>query len=186
MRVAIMFLLHFFVNREILLIFNLCNFLVDTAQNAIFTLFTFLRLTQFSCTEIGNFVDDFMPLNKIRNFHTLRWTTFLTIFCFWIWFCVLNKIHNFYRVEILHFPVQYNFFLFKWIVPMLSFVKNNKNPKIIKKLTCAKLPRQQWYQKCLIVFTVLFVNCVCVLHACACVHAYVSVRWWWHVWRHVT
>ena len=44
-------------------IFNLRNFLFDAAENATFSLLIYLRLTQFSNIEIGNFPDDFLSLN---------------------------------------------------------------------------------------------------------------------------
>ena len=66
--VAIMVLLHFY--RDELRHFRLCNFLFDAGQHARFSLLTYLRLTQFSYTDIGNVPDDFMSSNGIRNFHT--------------------------------------------------------------------------------------------------------------------
>ena len=58
-------------------------FIFNKDQNATFSLLTYLRLTQFSYTEKGNFPDDFIPLNEIRNFDTLILATFMTILCFW-------------------------------------------------------------------------------------------------------
>ena len=69
----LMFLfLFFFLMKRNYIILNLHNFFIDTDQNAPFFLFTYLGLTQFSYTEIGNFHDDFMSLNRIHNFDTRR------------------------------------------------------------------------------------------------------------------
>ena len=70
MRVTIMLLLHFLLIKRYDFIFDLHNFSVDTDQNATFPLLTFLRLTQFPYTKIGNFPDDFIPFNEICNFDT--------------------------------------------------------------------------------------------------------------------
>ena len=51
-------------------IFDMHFFLFDADQNATFSLLAYLRLTQFSYTEIGNFPDDCIPLNEIGNFDT--------------------------------------------------------------------------------------------------------------------
>ena len=80
----------------------------------------YLRLVQFSYMEIGNFPGDFISLNEIRNFDTLildsgnfhydfvymfdRVSSFLhqdTQFS--SWFYDMNKIDNFYQVDILQF-----------------------------------------------------------------------------------
>ena len=82
MRVTIMFILHFLLLRESYAIFDLHNFVVDADQNATFSFLTYLRLTQFSYTEIGNFSDNFISLKEKRNFDTLRFATFITIFMF--------------------------------------------------------------------------------------------------------
>ena len=54
-------------------------FIFNKDQNATFSLLTYLRLTQFSYTEIGIFPDNFISLNKIHNFDTPRLATFMTI-----------------------------------------------------------------------------------------------------------
>ena len=54
-------------------IVDLRNFLFNVNQNVRFSLFAYLRRTQFSCTEIHNFPDDFMSLNEIRNFSHRDW-----------------------------------------------------------------------------------------------------------------
>ena len=64
------------------LIFNLSNFVLNVGQNARFSLLTYLRLTQFSCTVIGSVPDDFMPLKKIHIFLTWREATFQMIYVF--------------------------------------------------------------------------------------------------------
>ena len=56
MRVTILFLLHYLLIKTNDVIFDLRNFLVDADQTAALSLLTYLRLTQFSCTEIGNFL----------------------------------------------------------------------------------------------------------------------------------
>ena len=141
--------------------FDWRNFLVDAVQNPTFSLLTYLiknytiflhqvrqltwwyytfeRDTQFWYTINGNFRfhDDFMFLSSDTFLHQdmqLSW-----------WFYDLNKIHNFYQVDILYFPGtlwkkgctnQYS---------MLSLTRNNKKSKNRKKLTSAKiLPRQQY------------------------------------------
>ena len=48
---------------------------------------TYWRLAQFFHTEIGNFPDDFKPLNEIRNLNTPMLETFMTIFMFLIEWC---------------------------------------------------------------------------------------------------
>ena len=58
------------------------NFLFDTDQNSTFSLLSYVRLMQFSYTKTGNFPDDFISLNEIRNTDTLRLATFMTILCF--------------------------------------------------------------------------------------------------------
>ena len=65
------------------IIFDLRKFLVDADHNATFPILTYLRLTQFSHTEMDNFSDDFISLNQILNFDTLKLATFMTILCFW-------------------------------------------------------------------------------------------------------
>ena len=77
MRETILFLLHY-------VLFNLHNILVDADKNAIFSLLTYLRLTQFSYTKISNFPDNFIPLHEICNFDTPILATFMTIFMFLI------------------------------------------------------------------------------------------------------
>ena len=54
----------FLVIKRNYLIFDFRNFLFDADQNARFSVLTYLRLTQFSYTEIESFPDDFMFLNK--------------------------------------------------------------------------------------------------------------------------
>ena len=78
-----MFLLHFLLIKRNYFIFDLLNFSVDADQNATFPLLTYLRLTQFCYTEIGNFPDDVISFNEIHNFDTLIWATFMMILCFW-------------------------------------------------------------------------------------------------------
>ena len=70
------FSLHFLLLKRNCFIFNLRKFLFDTDQNATFPLLTFLRLTQFSYTEMG------ISFNKIRNFDTLILATFILIIYF--------------------------------------------------------------------------------------------------------
>ena len=57
MSVTIMFLLHFLLIKRNYYIFDFGNFQFDTDQNATFPLLTYLRPTQFSYTERGNFPD---------------------------------------------------------------------------------------------------------------------------------
>ena len=82
MRVTIMFLLHFLLIKRNYRAFYLPNFLFDADQNAPCSLVTYLRFMQFSYTEIGNFPEDFIPLNEMSNFDTPRWATFMKILCF--------------------------------------------------------------------------------------------------------
>ena len=82
MRVTKMFLLHYFLIKKNYFIYDLSNFLVDTYQNAIFPLLAYLRLMQFSYTEIGNFLDDFICFNEICNFDTPRLAILMTVLCF--------------------------------------------------------------------------------------------------------
>ena len=70
-RKTCMFSLHFLKIKRYNVIFDLSNFSINIDQNGTFSLLTYVRLMQFSCTEIGNFTDDFMSLNKIHNFNTL-------------------------------------------------------------------------------------------------------------------
>ena len=58
--------------------------------------FVFEWDTQFSYAEIGNFPDNFIFLNDWQQF--FRWARQVSRLY------VLNKIHNFYQVDILHFP----------------------------------------------------------------------------------
>ena len=58
------------------------QFLADTDQNATLPFLTYLRLKQFAYTEIGNFPDDFIPFNEIRNSDALILATFIPILCF--------------------------------------------------------------------------------------------------------
>ena len=81
MRVTIMFLLIFLLIKRSYVIFDLCHFLVHADKNATFSLWTDLRLMQFSYTKIGSFCDDSISLNKIHNFDTPRLTTLMTILC---------------------------------------------------------------------------------------------------------
>ena len=53
--------------------------MVDADQNAALPLLTYLRLTQFSHTEMGNIPDDFISFNEIRNFGTLILADFMKI-----------------------------------------------------------------------------------------------------------
>ena len=46
-------------------------FFVGADQNATLSLMTYLKLMQFSYTNIGSFPGDFMPLNEICKFDTL-------------------------------------------------------------------------------------------------------------------
>ena len=63
MRVIIMFLLLlFFLIGRTYVIFDLRNFLVDSDQNATFSLLTYLTLTKFSYTQVGNCPDDLISL----------------------------------------------------------------------------------------------------------------------------
>ena len=43
----------------------LCNVLFDREEYAHFSLLTYFRLKQFFYNKIGNFPDNFMPLNEI-------------------------------------------------------------------------------------------------------------------------
>ena len=63
---TIMFLSLFLSIKRNNVIFYLCNFLFDVDQNAQFSLLTYLRRTQFSYTEIGNFSDDFMFEQEVQ------------------------------------------------------------------------------------------------------------------------
>ena len=65
-------------------IFDLRNFSFDTDQNATFLALTYLKLAQFSYTDLGNFPDDFIPLNKLHNFDTSILATFMIIGMFLI------------------------------------------------------------------------------------------------------
>ena len=49
-----------------------------------FFLLTYLKLTQFPYTEMGNFPHGFVSLNEIRSFDTLKLATFTTIISFWM------------------------------------------------------------------------------------------------------
>ena len=82
-----------------------------------FYFLSYLRLMQFSYTEIGNFHDDPLSLNEIGNFDTPRWKLSRRFYSFdrvtsFVYrdtqvsrrFYDLNKIRNFYLVDILHFP----------------------------------------------------------------------------------
>ena len=80
MRVTVMFLLHFLLIKRNYFIFYLCNFLVDTDQNATFPLLNYIILMQFSNNEIGNFPDNFISFNKLSSFDTLILATFMTMF----------------------------------------------------------------------------------------------------------
>ena len=71
------------------IIFDLRKCLFNVDQNAEFSFVTYLRLTQFSCVEIGKFPDDFISLNEVGNFYTPRQAAFLTILPF-------NELRNFY------------------------------------------------------------------------------------------
>ena len=82
MRVTIMFLVHFLLIKRNYVIFDVGNFLVDLDQNTIFSLLTCLRLLQFSYMKIGNFPDDFVSLNEINCFDTLRLAIFMIILSF--------------------------------------------------------------------------------------------------------
>ena len=75
-------------------IFYFSNFQFDADQNAEFSL---LRLMHFYYTKIGNFHDNFMCLNEWCDFFLWDWQVSR-------WFYVLNKMHSFYRVNILHVP----------------------------------------------------------------------------------
>ena len=55
MKVTVMFSIPFLLVKRNYIIFDLRNFLFDADQNAQFSLLTYLRLRQFSYTEIGNF-----------------------------------------------------------------------------------------------------------------------------------
>ena len=51
--------------------FNLSNFLFNAEENAQLSLLTYLRLTQFSYTKIGSFLDDLMSFEQDTQFsHT--------------------------------------------------------------------------------------------------------------------
>ena len=66
-----MCLFHFLKIKIYDVIFELQNFVINLYQKAHFSLLTDLGLTQYSCTETGNFRDDFMSENEIRIFlHT--------------------------------------------------------------------------------------------------------------------
>ena len=84
MRVTIMFVLHFSLIKINNVIFDFSNFSVDADQNATFSLLIYLRLMQFSYSKIGNFPDDFIPLNKLHNFDTSILATFMIIGMFLI------------------------------------------------------------------------------------------------------
>ena len=71
MRMAIMFLLDFLLIKRNYKFSTYVIFVVDANQNAIFSLLTYFRLTQFSYTEIGNFPNDFISFNENRNVDTL-------------------------------------------------------------------------------------------------------------------
>ena len=77
-----MFLSHFLSIKRNYIIFDLHNFLFDADQNATLCLLTYLRLTPFSYTKIGNFPVVFVPLNEICSYDTLRQATFMIILCF--------------------------------------------------------------------------------------------------------
>ena len=74
-RMAIMFLLHFFFKEinSYNVNFDLHNFLFNIGQIVQFS------LSEFSCTEIGNFPDRYMYLNQVCNFYTPRYATFQTV-----------------------------------------------------------------------------------------------------------
>ena len=84
MSVTIMFSSNFLLIKRNYFIFYLCNFSfdIDTDQNAIFPILIYFRLTQFSYTEIGNFLEDFKSVNKIPNFDTQILAIFMMILCF--------------------------------------------------------------------------------------------------------
>ena len=82
MSMTIMLLIHFLLIKRNYFIFDFHNSLFDTYQNATFPLLTYLRLLQFSHTEIGNFPDKFMSFNEICIFDTPILATFMMILCF--------------------------------------------------------------------------------------------------------
>ena len=113
--------------------------------------------SQFSYTKIGNFPDDFIPLNEIHYFDTLIQATFMTIFM------LLIEWHHFYT-ETGKFPddfmpwmrhaifFRWIFCIFwvpyeKWIVPLdaacFPWPEKNKNPKS-QSINYAKI--LQWWQ----------------------------------------
>ena len=66
------YLLHFLKIKRCNINVDLHSFLFNVDQNAQLSLLTYLRVIQFSCTEIGSFPDDFMSLNDIHSLHTSR------------------------------------------------------------------------------------------------------------------
>ena len=68
----LLFFFFFLLIKRNYTIFDLRNFLFDAYQNGPFSPLTYLKVTQVSYTQIGNFHDDFVPLSEIRNFNTPR------------------------------------------------------------------------------------------------------------------
>ena len=136
MRMTIMFFLMTLLIRRNYIIFNVCNFLVDADQNATFSLLTYSRLTQFSCTKSGNFTqflyteignvhDNFMFFIEWRYFYTkigqfsgdfMTWTRY-AIFIGWMFSIFREPYENMDSTN------QHS---------TLSLARNNKNPKIAK------------------------------------------------------
>ena len=144
MRVTVMFLLHFLLIKRNYFIFYLCNFLVDTDQNATFPLLNYIILMQFSNNEIGNFPDNFKSFNKLSSFDTLILATFMTMF--FIKWCHFHTERGKFPDAFMTW-MKYAIFI-RWIfcifqVPnektdstnqrgMLFLARSNKNKKVAK------------------------------------------------------
>ena len=112
---------------------------------------------QSSYTKISNFSDNFMSLNKKRNFDTLRLATFMTIWCFWSSDVIFTLSYtsfltilwpeqdtHFFIGRILHiFRLSYEKMDSTNRRSMLSLARNNKNLKIDLHKNSAMATRSQ-------------------------------------------